>query len=329
MRAITYSAFGAAEDVLTLADLPDPTPGPGEVRVQLKTSGVNPSDVKARAGGRPGVTAPPFPVIIPQSDGAGIIDAVGDGVDTARIGQRVWIWNGQWQRAFGTAAEMITLPAAQAVALPDNVSFAHGATLGIPGMTAVHTVLGGGPVAGKTVLISGAAGTVGHLAVQVAAQSGALVIATARGAEGHRAAKAAGAAYVFDFTSETLAEEILEATSGKLIDRIVEVEFGKNIATNTALIAPGGTIAAFGSAKDMTPVLPFYPLMFKAVTLDLALVYLLSPAQRTAATATLTDLLTRDALQIRIGGTFALSHCAAAHALVESGKNEGSVIVEI
>ena len=165
MSAITYSRFGPASDVLTLQDLPTPSPKPGEVLVRLATSGVNPSDVKARAGGRPGVTEPPFPMIIPHSDGAGVVEAVGDGVDQSRVGERVWIWNGQWRRAFGTAAEYIALPSAQAVVLPENTSFGQGAVLGIPGLTATHAVLGGGSVQGQTVLVSGGAGTVGRLAV--------------------------------------------------------------------------------------------------------------------------------------------------------------------
>ena len=280
MRAITYTEFGPASDVLTLENLPTPAPAAGEVLVRLATSGVNPSDVKARAGGRPGVTKPPFPKIIPHSDGAGHIEAVGEGVDASRVGQRVWIWNGQWKRAFGTAADYITLPAEQAVPLPEQTSFEQGAVLGIPGLTATHAVLGGGPVAGQKLLISGGAGTVGHLAIQVAKASGAEVIATARGTDGVKAAQAAGADHVFDYSDADLADQILAATAGQLIDRIVEVEFGKNSDTNAAVIAENGTIAAFGSALDMAPVMPFYPLMFKAVTLDLVLVYLLTKSQR-------------------------------------------------
>jgi len=329
MRAITYDRFGPATEVLRLETLPTPTPGPGEVLVRLATSGVNPSDVKVRAGGRPGVTAPPFPKIIPHSDGAGVIEAVGDGVDAARLGERVWIWNGQWQRAFGTAADHIALPAAQAVPLPDAVSFAAGAVLGIPGLTAVHAVLGGGAVAGKTVLVSGGAGTVGHLAVQMATASGARVLSTARGPAGIEAARSAGADHVFDYSAPDLSAQILHATDGTPVDRIVEVEFGANAATNTDVIAEGGTIAAFGSAKDMTPTLPFYPLMFKAVTIDLVLVYLLNAAQRQAAIAQLTELLARDALDLRIAEVVPLADCAHAHDIVASGDRAGSVIVEI
>jgi NADPH2:quinone reductase len=329
MRAITYNRFGAAAEVLELQEVETPAPAAGEVLVRLKVSGVNPSDVKARAGTRPGVTEPPFPLIIPHSDGAGVIEAVGEGVDTARVGQRVWIWNGQWQRAFGTAAEYIAVPSLQAVPLPDVTSFEEGAILGIPGMTAVQSVLGGGDVRGKTVLVSGGAGTVGNLAVQVAAASGARVFATARGEAGIAAAKVAGAEQVFDYSASDLAEQVLDATDGELIDRIVEVEFGANAETNTKLIAERGTIAAYGSAKDMSPVVPFYPLMFKAVTLELVLVYILSADQRANCAVQLTDLLERKALAMRVAEVMPLADCPKAHDIVASGQRAGAVLLEV
>ena len=329
MRAITYNRFGAAAEVLELQEVETPAPAAGEVLVRLKVSGVNPSDVKARAGTRPGVTEPPFPLIIPHSDGAGVIEAVGEGVDTARVGQRVWIWNGQWQRAFGTAAKYIAVPSLQAVPLPDVTSFEEGAILGIPGMTAVQSVLGGGDVRGKTVLVSGGAGTVGNLAVQVAAASGARVFATARGEAGIAAAKVAGAEQVFDYSASDLAEQVLDATDGDLIDRIVEVEFGANAETNTKLIAERGTIAAYGSAKDMSPVMPFYPLMFKAVTLELVLVYILSADQRANCAVQLTDLLERKALAMRVAEVMPLADCAKAHDIVASGQRAGAVLLEV
>ncbi|WP_420332583.1 NADPH:quinone reductase [Roseibium sp.] len=329
MRAITYDRFGLAADVLKLDDIPVPVAAPGEVLVRLRMSGVNPSDIRARAGGRPGVTEPPFPKIIPHSDGAGVIEAVGDGVPSNRVGERVWIWNGQWQRAFGTAAEYVVLPAEQAVALPDHVSFEEGAVLGIPGLTACHAVLGGGPVEGQTVLVSGGAGTVGRLAIQVAAASGARVLSTVQGEKAAATAKAAGAEDVFDYTDERLADRILETTGGRTIDRIVEVEFGKNVETNTRIISERGTIAAFGSAKDMTPVLPFYPLMFKAVTIDLVLVYILSDAERRTTLANLTDLLDRNALSFQISDILPLEDCAKAHDMIAGGHRAGSVLLKI
>lgn len=327
MRAITYDRFGPASEVLTLKDLPTPDPAAGEVLVRLATSGVNPSDLRAREGGRPGVTKPPFPIIIPHSDGAGVIEAVGEGVDPARIGERVWIWNGQWRRAFGTAAEYIALPAGQAVPLPDATSFEQGATLGIPGLTAAHAVMAGGDVAGKSVLVSGGAGTVGNIAIQIAAKAGARVLATARGEAGRAACLKAGAEQVFDYGSANLAEEVLEHTNGQLIDRIVEVEFGRNIDTNTKLIAECGTLAAYGSAQEMSPVFPFYPLLFKAVTLDIVLVYLLNDMERAAAINTLTPLLEQNALDLRVSKLLDLTDCAAAHDIIAAGDRAGSVIL--
>ncbi|SFS22026.1 NADPH:quinone reductase [Yoonia litorea] len=327
MRAVTYDQFGPAKDVLQLENIPTPDPKAGEVLVALKTSAVNPSDVRARAGGRPGVTKPPFPKIIPHSDGAGIIEAVGEGVDPSRIGERVWIWNGQWQRPFGTAAEYIALPSDQAVRLGDNLSFDEGAILGIPGLTACYTVLGNGPIEGQRILVSGGAGSVGNLAIQIAAASGAEVYATARGKAGIAAAKDAGAHEVFDYTSPTLADDLLAAPGGRPFDRIVEVEFGKNIETDTRVIAEGGRIVTYGSAKDMTPTLPFYPLMFKAVTIETALIYLLGQQQRADMISALSTLIESGALNLRVSDTLDLADCARAHALVEQGARDGAVIL--
>jgi len=329
MQAITYDRFGPAREVLNLEQVPTPSPAEGEVLVRLKTSGVNPSDIRARAGGRPGVVKPPFPKIIPHSDGAGVIEAVGAGVSSDRIGEPVWIWNGQWQRAFGTAADYIALPSVQAVRLPEETTFEEGAVLGIPGLTACHAVLCGGPVDGKIVFVSGGAGTVGRLAVQVAAASGATVLASARGEEGLEAARTACAQHVFDYTDENLADRILDATGGRPMDRIVEVEFGRNAETNAKIVAERGTIASYGSAKDMSPQVPFYPLMFKAVTIDLVLVYLLDEEERRRAVDNLTSLLVRRALDLRIAHVLPLDQCAKAHDIVGEGQRAGSVLLSI
>lgn len=328
MRAITYSEFGEAEAVLQLTQIETPSPAAGEVLVRLKTTAVNPSDVKARAGGRPGVTEPPFPLIIPHSDGAGIIEQVGDNISAERVGEAVWIWNGQWQRAFGTAAEYICLPAEQAVPLPEGVTFAHAAIFGIPGLTAAHAVLGAGDISGQRVLVSGGAGVVGHLAVQIAALSGAEVFATCSEPD-KEAVKAAGAHHVFDYREPKLADEIRTASQGKLIDKIIEVEFGRNAQTNAAIIAEGGHIVSYGSAQDMSPTLPFYPLMFKAVSIDLMLVYLLEERDRKNATSALNRLAQSGRLDFRIASQMPLSACADAHNLVATGNRKGSVILNI
>ncbi len=327
MHAITYDTFGAARDVLQMQDIANPEPKAGEVCVKLALSGVNPSDVKARAGSRPGVLKPPFPLVIPHSDGAGEIEAVGAGVDPKRIGQRVWVWNGQWQRSHGTAASHITLPAHHAVPLPKEVSFEVGASLGIPGLTACHAVFGGGGVAGETVLIQGGAGTVGLLAVQLAKWGGARVIATCSAKDQDRVL-AAGADVTLDYRDPALAARILDANDDTLIETIVEVEFGLNINTDTDVIAPNGRIAAYGSVQQKEPVLPFYPLMFKAVTIDAMLIYLLPTAQREAAIAKLHHALDDGALDCPVEQVFALADTASAHEAVEAGGRSGSILID-
>ncbi len=326
MHAITYRRFGPAREVLTPEELETPRPGPGEVVVALAFSGVNPSDVKARAGSRPGVTEPPYPVIIPHSDGAGEIVELGEGVDRARLGQRVWVWNGQWRRAFGTAATHIVLPEQQAVALPATASFETGATLGIPGQTATHTVFHGGPVEGQTVLVQGGGGTVGYLALQLARWGGARVIATASPRDFDRL-RAAGAEAVLDYADPDLARAILDANDGRPVERIVEVEFGTNAATDAEVIAENGRINAYGSARAMNPVIPFYGLMFKAVTLHMALIYLLTEEQRAETTRLLTRALEDGALSCPVESVFEMGDCAAAHEAVEAGGRGGSVLV--
>lgn len=328
MRAIGYSAFGAAHDVLGLHDLDMPDPAAGEVRVKLAYSGVNPSDAKARSGTRPGVLKPPFDLVIPHSDGSGVIDAVGLGVDTARLGERVWIWNGQWQRAFGTAAEAICLPADQAVALPDAVSLEAGAALGIPGLTAAHAVFGAGDVAGQTLLISGGAGAVGHNAVQLAKWGGATVIATASPTAFARA-KAAGADHVLDYRAADLAQQILELTDGKGVDRAVEVEFGVNAPLLAQIVRANGVIAAYGSQLDMAPTLPFGPFLFKAITIDIVLIYILEAAPRAVAIDKLHAALTEGALTPAIHQIMPLEDAAKAHERVMAPARNGALLLKI
>ena len=326
MHAMIYRRFGPADEVLERADLPAPSPGPGEVLVRLRASGVNPSDVKLRAGARPGATmADPF--IVPHSDGAGVIEAIGEGVAPARRGQRVWIWNGQWRRSFGTAAELVALPAEQAVPLPEETSFAEGACLGIPAMTAWAAVLGDGPVNGQIVLVTGGAGTVGRYAIQMARLSGAEVITTVSGPD--KAAHAGPADHIVNYREEDVAERVLEITRGRGVDRIVEVDFGGNLDATERMIAEGGTIAAYASAARMRPELPFYPLMFRNVRLWMVLVYLLDPARRRLGEADLARWLEAGALSHAVAETHPMAQTAAAHRAVEAGRKLGSVVVEI
>lgn len=326
MKAVTWRAFGAARDVLRIEELETPAPGPGEVLVRVAFSGVNPSDVKARGGARPGVTKPPFEVIVPHSDGAGVIEAVGEGVDPARVGASVWIWNGQWQRPFGTCAEYVCLPEAQAVTLPEGVSQETGAVLGIPGLTACHCVFGGGDISGKTVLVSGGGGAVGFLAVQLAKWGGARVIATC-GARDMDRVRTAGADVVLPYDSATLAADILGATEGVGVDLAVEVEFGVNAALLAEVMVANGRVAIYGSAKDMAPELPFGPMLFKALTLDIVLIYILPDGPRDAAIRWLHAALGDGALHLPEPHVFAPEQAADAHEMVEAGGRVGAVLV--
>jgi NADPH2:quinone reductase len=326
MKTAWYERNGPAKSVLAVGEMPDPVPGPGEVRVRVRLSGVNPSDVKSRAGARGGMA---FPRIVPHSDGAGTIEAVGPGVDQARIGERVWLWNGQWRRPFGTAGEKIALPAEQAVRLPESIPFEAGACLGIPAMTAEACLFSDGPLQGKTVLVTGGAGAVGHYAIQLAKWAGARVIATAGRPETLAACRRSGAEIVIDYKREPVAERLREATGGAGVDRIVEVEFGGNLETSLSAIKENGVIATYASMAAPTPALPFYPLMFKAVTLRLVLVYILSPEARARSIANLTRALEAGALTHPVAGRFALEEIARAHEAVEAGDKLGQVLVTI
>jgi NADPH2:quinone reductase len=325
MQAVWYERFGPAPEVLIHGDLPDPGPGPGEVLVRVRASGVNPSDVKLRAGARPGATMA-FPRIVPHSDGAGEIVAAGDGVDPNRLGARVWLWNAGWQRAMGSAAELIALPAHQAVDLPEGTSFAEGACLGIPAVTAWYALFRDGPIAGQTVLVTGGAGAVGRYACQMAAIGGARVIATVSSAE---KAAHAGAAEWVNYRETDVAAAVLEMTGGAGVDRIVEVDFAANQAASLALIRPGGTIAAYASASQMAPVLQFYPFMFKNVTLQMPIVYQLDPATHARAEADIARWLAAGQLSHAVVPAGRLADTAEAHRLVESGAKLGTVVVEV
>lgn len=328
MRAITYQTYGPAKDVLTLRDVAGHAPQAGEVQVKLKYSAVNPSDVKRRAGARPGATQEAFDPVCPHSEGSGTITAVGQDVDPARIGQSVWIWNGQYERDWGTAAEYITLSSEQAVALPDGVSLETGASLGIAGLTAAHTVFGSGTVKDKTLLIHGANGTVGHLAVQLAKWGGARVIGTSSPAGFERSFKA-GADSVIDYRSDTAVQDILEANSGQEVDRVIDVEFGQNIDTNAKVIAENGTLSVYGSAKNMTPHIPFGAMLFKAVTIDIVLIYILKPEERQRAIKYLHRALSDGAVSCPVNRVFSLANTADAHLAVEQGGREGATLIDV
>jgi NADPH2:quinone reductase len=327
MLAAFYERCGPAAEVLQLAELPEPQPGPGEVRVRLRASGVNPNDVKSRAGVRNPV--PAFPRVVPHSDGAGVIDTVGAGVDAARLGERVWVWNAGWQRADGSAAQAVALPAAQAVRLPDAVAFEAGACLGIPALTALHALLCEGGVAGQRVLVAGGAGAVGHYAVQMARRLGAAqVIASVSGPAKAAIARAAGADHCVDYRSEPLAERIAALTDGLGVDRVIEVDAAANLAADIACLKAGGRVVVYGSGRPEIG-LPFFPAILRGLRLHCFIVFNLAPDERAAALAQLGAWLEAGALDHRIDAVLPLAAIARAHERVESGQAVGNVVLRI
>ncbi len=327
MKAAYYEETGLAEHVLVVADLPDPQPASDEVRVRLEWSGVNPSDVKARSGARGPVM--PFPQVIPHSDGMGVIDAVGAKVDQARIGQRVWVWNAGWGRPNGTAAGLVTLPQHQAVVLPDNVPGEVGACLGIPALTAAHSVLTDGGVAGQSVLVAGGAGAVGHYAVQFARLLGARqVITTVSSPAKAKLARAAGADVVIDYKSENVVARVREATAGAGVDRVIEVDIAANAGIDMEVVRPGGMWVVYGSGTRQFS-LPFFPMISRNILVRFFIVYHLSDGDRERANEVLDDFLRRDLLQHNIAARMPLASIAKAHDLVEAGSVVGNVVLSI
>jgi len=327
MQAAFYERTGPAQEVLQLSAVADPWPGPGELRVRLHWSGVNPSDVKSRSGLRSSVL--PFPRIVPHSDGMGVVDSVGPGVDPARIGQRVWVWNAAWGRANGTAAQYVVLPQRQAVVLPAGVDDAAGACLGIPAMTALHALLCRGGVAGRRVLVAGGAGAVGHYAVQFARLLGARqVIATVSNVQKAALAHAAGADVVIDYRRQPVADSIRQATQGHGIDRIVEVDIAANAGLDLEIIRPGGECVVYGSGAPQFG-LPFLPLIVKNVALQFFIVYNLDDRDRQSAETALTGWLERGVLIHHIGERLPLAKIVQAHERVESGQAVGNIVLAI
>jgi NADPH:quinone reductase len=325
MRAAYYEANGSARDVLKLGSVDEPQPGPGEVRVKLKTSGVNPSDVKARSGRTREIA---FPRVVPHSDGAGVIDKVGAGVPASRVGERVWTWNGQWKRANGTCAEYITLPADLAVPLPEKISFAAGACLGIPAMTAYHAVASAGLDAASTVLISGGAGAVSHYAIQFAKARGAVVITTVSSEAKAKVAKAAGADHVIDYKRADVGAAVKELTDGSGVDAVIELDIAANAKLMPAVLRPRGTIVVYGTGAAEAPV-PLYFFLTNFITLKFIFVYDLTREERAEAVSTINRMLDKDALIHNIAASYPLDQIVAAHEAVESGSVIGNVVVEL
>ena len=327
MRAVWYDSLGPASQVLKYGEVELPPVGPGEVRVHVHVSGVNPSDVKRR-GGRTAWAAR-FPRIIPHQDGAGVIEAVGEGVPQSRLGERVWVYEAQIGRAFGTAAEYVSVPSENAVHLPDGVDFERGATFGVPAMTAHACLFLGGPIRGQTILVSGGAGACGSYAVQFAKWGGATVIATVSSEAKASVAREAGADHVLNYKEDDLVGRTNEITAGKGVDRVVEVAYGANVSTDVAVLKQGGVIAAYASDSDTNPRIPFGGMISKCITSHFILVYALSREAHRTAVGDISKCIEAGFLHPRIAKRFPLSETAAAHEAVESNQFIGKVLVTI
>jgi len=326
MKAVWYERCGPATEVLSFGERPTPSAGPGEVRIRLEASGVNPADVGRRAGNYRGLE---FPLIIPNSDGAGIVDQVGSGVTRLKVGQRVWLFNGQRNgRALGTAAEYIALAEQLVTPLPDQLSFAQGATLGIPAMTAWCSLFADGPVPGKTVLVTGGAGAVGHYAVQFAKWGGARVIATVSSAAKAEQARLAGADLAVNYKTEDVVAKALDFTGGRGVDHLVDVDFGGNIATTLKLMAMNSTVAVYATNGNRTPVVPMREVMEKCINLRGLVLFALPWPLLSAAQADITKWLMAGPRLHNIAGRYALSDTARAHLAVEKGDKLGTVVVD-
>lgn len=324
MRAATFTHTGPAADVLTIRDVPTPEPAAGEVRVKLATSGVNPSDVRRR-GAPPAGKPAEYPLVIPHSDGAGTVDAVGSGVPASRVGERVWTINAQYKRAFGTAAEYCVLPSSFAPRLPEGTDFAVGACLGIPALTAYHAINLDGSMRGQTLLVQGGGGAVAFYAIQFAKLAGATVISTVSSDLKAERARGAGADHVVNYRTEDRKTRIAEITGGKGVDRIIEVDLKANVMTYQDLLVDHGKAVVYGSGSGPIPIPSF---ISTSTTLQFILVYTLTDAQRAGYSAALNELLAAGKLQHALGERFPLDRIAEAHERVEAGSL-GNVVVEI
>ena len=323
MKAVWYERNGPAE-VLQLGEMAEPEPGSGEVRIRIVASGVNPSDWKRRQG----LTQPlSFPKVIPHQDGAGVIDMAGPGVPESRIGERVWLFESQFGRPFGTAAGFTVQPANHAIPLPAPVSFEQGACLGVPAMTAHRCLFADGPISGKTVLVPGGAGAVGHYAVQEAKLAGATVISTVSSDHKARIAIDAGADHVVNYRTENTAQRVMDITGGAGVDHIVEVDFAGNFPVSQEVLKSSGVVAVYAAGAAPQPPVP---LQFRSsnVTVRMVLVYDMPEPAKTAAVNDITRWLESGALSHLIGPRFPLDHVVQAHQAVEGGAI-GNVIVDV
>ncbi|MFT7130168.1 MAG: NADPH2:quinone reductase [Gammaproteobacteria bacterium] len=327
MKAAWFERFGNAAESIIVGEQPNPVAGPGEVLIRLKTSGVNPSDVKKRAGAFPNLLEDGL--VIPHSDGAGIIEAVGEGVSSERIGERVFVYQAQYGRQFGTAAEYVTVESRRAPQLPDNTSFEVGACIGIPILTAHRCVFSDGSIEGQKIVVTGGAGRVGFYAIQLAKDAGATVIATASNPIDEKACRDAGADHVVNHRDKNWGQKVLDYTRGEKVNRVIDVEFGANLSEVLTFIGTSGTIATYSSTQVKEPTLPFVQMMFMDLNVRLVIVYAMPEQAKEKAIRDTRKLLEEGKLQHRVAKIFPFNQMVQAHELIEEGSVRGCVVVSI
>lgn len=327
MKAAWFESFGAPKETIIFGDVPTPEVGAGEVLVKMKTSGVNPSDTKKRAGAFPNLLD--GGLVIPHSDGAGVIEAVGEGVPSERVGERVWLYQAQFGRRFGTAAEYVVIEDVRAPKLPEIATFEVGAVLGIPVMTAHRCVFADGDIAGQTILVTGGAGRVGYYAIQWAKRAGATVVATASNDADKSLCFELGADHVVNHRENDWAAQVLTATSGNKVDRVVDVEFGQNLPQVLQCIKVGGVIATYSSTVVPQPQLPFKDMMFMDLTLRMVIVYAMPEQAKLDAIADIDKVLSKNEFSHRIAHNVSFNEIARSHELIEKGGFGGCVVVNI
>ena len=323
MKAVWYEQNGPAE-IMQFGEMPDPEPGPGEVRVRVVSSGVNPSDWKRRAGTTARIA---FPRVIPNQDGAGVIDRVGAGVPESRVGERVWLFESQFGRPFGSAAEYTVQPSGHVVRMPDSIAFDQGACLGVPAMTAHRCLFADGPLDGKVVLVPGGAGAVGHYAVQQAKLAGATVISTISSDYKAEIAAAAGAAHTINYRTEDVIERVMDITGGEGVDHIVEVDFAANFPVTSEVLKSSGVVAIYAAGTGQQPAVPLQFRRSNTVVRNV-LVYDMPEHAKEAAIADITAWLESGALTHLVGPHFPLEQTVQAHRAVEGGAI-GNVIIDV
>ena len=326
MKAVWYNSFGPAEEVLNIGEFDTPEPEAGEVKIRVYASGVNPSDTKKRLGANPALLADG--PVIPNSDGAGEIVSVGEGVSSSRVGERVWVYNAQYGRQLGTSAEFVCLPSDHAIILPDSAEYSAGAMMGIPAMTAHRCVFSDGSINGQTLLITGGAGRVGYYAIEWAKQNGSTVIATASSEDSREQCVRAGADLVVGHPSDETVSEIIEYTNGRKIDRIIEGDFGANLLPVLDILKTSGTIATYSSMTDMNPSIPFIRMMFMDITIRMVLVYAMPDQAKAHAAKDITTMLSQNSFANRVAREYSLDNISDAHNMIESGEAYGSVIIK-